>query len=215
MIVAISAPDSIETSSLAALEIAEEWRRRDQNVQLVASEPRPTSSSGIDCTSMPADGVPTLRLGDDLKRAAASRDRTIVDCPSGAVKLQRAALSVADAAIILCEPGGDGFWPSGRMVEMARKAGEIRSDLHVGFAVTKSALRDTPADSTEASSDLVDLPIFESVLDISAEDGIRRTPSVSATDGTEMLVDELEEICGPSATRAARDTRDRRPSVRG
>ena len=216
MIVAVAAPDSSHTRSLAALELARTWRRRNRDVQLVSSEPRQPRPTGVERTSISTAGITTLQLGEDLRRSSTRHERTIVEMPRDAFEFQRATLSVADVALLICAPGGDGLWPSGRTVQMAHNAAEIRSPLHAGLVLTETALRDASAD--DARPGRHGLPLFESLLDLSATPGgsnddasrIRRSPSAREDAGVEMLVGEIEDLAGRSQNRTDRNVRHER-----
>lgn len=209
MIVAWAGQKGGAGKSTLAIATAAELHRRDYAVLLVDADPQGTSTTWGDVAAERAETeddadfphVISMRrnLHEQLPDLAVNYDFTIIDCPGGIDELQRAALVVANLALIPVTPDTSDVWALSASLELIEQAQQFRPDLDAALVLNK--MRATTAEAEKAREILepANLPLF------SAEIGYRvayaRFPSKGlgvvgydsgkAAEETKELVDEI------------------------
>lgn len=107
-----------------AAHLAAVWRRQGLSVGLVDIDPQRSLSRWAELrrdAGVQLYASKDWRAGSDIRDAAKSADRVVVDCPGAAETLLRTALRAADLVILPCQPTQLDAWATGAMLEMCAK----------------------------------------------------------------------------------------------
>lgn len=210
MIIATAGQKGGSGKTTTAICVADEWHRRGREVLLVDTDPQGTARTWADLAVELEREAPTvIGMGagfhDQLEGLADGYDHTVIDCPPGNTERQRAAFMVADVVIVPCGPGATDIWSMAETIDIARKASNIRPELHTGILVTRKDARTVLGDKSAQALRATELPVFDTTLGFRVDfqeapnDGIgvtRYNSSGTAADEVKALVDELEAIHG-------------------
>jgi len=112
-----------------AVNLAAEWLRAGRRVLLVDADPQGTARTWRAVAGElgePAPDVVTMGAElwepERLPRLARSYERVVIDCPPRMNEVQRAALAVADVAVV---PSGPGQATLGRSRSWSRRSGKL------------------------------------------------------------------------------------------
>jgi chromosome partitioning protein len=194
----------------AALATATEWQRRGRRVLLVDADPQGTATTWSNVAEEAGHPAPTvvamgrnLHKADQLPRLAPGFDVVVIDCPPRIAEIQRAALLVADVAILPCAPSGIEAWALGSSLELVEEARVFRPGLVARVLITRrdkrTLLGHRAADAlAEAGIELLDTSLGFRVQFIEAvAEGLGVTayaPSSPAAFEVRCLVDELDGL---------------------
>jgi chromosome partitioning protein len=130
--------------STVAVSLAAECHARGLRVLLVDADPQGTARTWGDVAAEAGRAAPTvvamganLHRADQLPALAKNFDLVVVDCPPRHSEIQRAALMVADLAIIPSGPSSHDVWALAESVELVRAAQQVRPSLVVAALVTR------------------------------------------------------------------------------
>jgi len=130
--------------STAAACVAAEYVRLGRSVLLVDADPQGTSRTWAEVASEAGRPAPTvaamgatMHRPDQLPKLARSFDRVVVDCPPRAGDVQRAALMVADLAVLPSGPSAADAWALAGSLELVAEARALRPDLVAVVLLTR------------------------------------------------------------------------------
>jgi chromosome partitioning protein len=207
-IVALAGQKGGSGKTTTAICLADEWHRRGNRVLLVDTDPQATSRTWGDLnTELDKDGPTVIGMGpgfhEKLDQFLPNFDYVVIDVPPGHGEIQRAALMVANLAIIPCAPGATDIWSMAETIDLSRKARSIRNDLFVGILMTRKDARAAIGDHAREALESTELPVLDSALGFrvayqeapGAGLGVTRyDPGSSAAKEVQTLTDELEAI---------------------
>lgn len=154
--------------STVAVNLASEYMRRGSRVLLVDADPQGTSRVWSEVAAeMGHDAPAVIAMGKDMARpgqldqVASSFDVVGIDCPGRDGKVVRAALMVADIAIVPCGASPADAWTLAQTLELIEEARTLRPNLRVCVVVTR---RRQTGIGKGARSDLADAGV--PVLDV-------------------------------------------------
>src|SRR5262245_4570065 len=124
MIIAFCGQKGGAGKTTAALVTATEWLLRGRRVLLVDADPQGSAKTWGEVAAEGGSAAPTvvamgagLHRPDQLPALARSFDLTLIDCPPRHGEIQRAALMVADLAVLPCGPSGLDVWALGESLD--------------------------------------------------------------------------------------------------
>lgn len=130
--------------STVALALASEALARGLRVLLVDADSQGTARTWGAVANEAGNVVPTVvSMGADLHKPgqlpalAKSFDLVVIDCPPRHAEAQRAALMVADLAILPSGPSAHDAWAMAESVELVKAAQRLRPDLKAVALVTR------------------------------------------------------------------------------
>jgi chromosome partitioning protein len=208
MIVTLAGQKGGSGKTTTALCVADELHRRGRRVLLVDTDPQGTARTWADvATEAGTDGPTVIGMGagfhERLSPLGAGYDDVVIDCPPGHSEIQRAALMVADVAVVPCGPGTTDLWSMGETLELARAALALRPALHVGILITRADTRTAIADVAAVALQSAGLPMFSTTFGFrvayqeapSAGVGVTRYRAASrAAAEVRALVNEILQI---------------------
>lgn len=122
--------------STVATCLAAEWTDRGRRVLLADADPQGTAQVWGSLAAEAGRPAPTVAAvgegfhrADQLPRLAAGFDLAILDTPPRMGKLQRAALAVADLAVLPCGPSPADLWALRETVALVEAVRELRPGL--------------------------------------------------------------------------------------
>jgi chromosome partitioning protein len=126
----------------AALAVASELSARNRRVLVADADPQGScrtwaavaAEAGLEVPTVAAAG-PDLHLR--LPSLAAAYDATILDCPPRSAPVQRAALMVADLAVVPCGPAAVDAWALAETLELVEAARAVRPELRAAVLLTR------------------------------------------------------------------------------
>jgi chromosome partitioning protein len=152
-------------------------------------------------TTVPVIGVgPNLWKPDRLPRISAQYDITLIDCPPLASEVQRAALAIADVAILPCSPSPVEVAKISGSVELIQEAQQKRDGLFGAVLLTRVFNQTTLGESVRSIVRNCGLPVLKTTLGFrhdfqyafAAGMGVTQfAPTSTAADEMRALVDEL------------------------
>ena len=212
MIVAFVGQKGGVGKSTGAVCVAAELMRRGRSVLLVDADPQGTArtwgevaaESGRPSPTVAAMGA-TMHRPDQLPRLRASFDAVVVDCPPRAGDIQRAALMVADVAVVPCGPSAADAWALAGSLELVAEARALRPELVAVVLLTR--VQSHTALGRGAREVLAEggLPVLRASLGYRVAYAEAVAAGAGVTDyapgdvaGSEVrgLVDELEQLLG-------------------
>ncbi len=192
----------------AAISTAAEWQARGRRVLLVDADPQGSARTWGEVAAEAKQRAPTvvamgagLHRPEQLPALARGFDLVVIDCPPRRGEIQRAALMVADLAVLPCAPSGldvEAFQESADLVVAARR---VRPQLQAAVLLTRVAPRISLAASAREALATVGLPLLVTQLGfrvtypeaLAAGLGVTTyAPKSTAADEVRALVRELE-----------------------
>jgi chromosome partitioning protein len=225
MIIALTGQKGGVGKSTTAICLAAATMQRGLRVLLVDADPQGTvrtwgdvaGESGRTTPTVVAMGAAMHRQGQ-LPAMAAGYDLTIIDCPPRHGDIQRAALMVADLAVLPCGPTAADAWALAATLEVIKEATTLRDQLRCCVLITRRQGRTVLGKSARAVLEASGLPVLDTALSyrvayqeaIAAGQGVttyaRKDPAAREI---EDLFDELKrfhhgkEACSDFAPQAA------------
>ena len=148
MIIAICGQKGGAGKTTLAINLAAEFHRQGRRVLLVDCDPQgSTLTWGQVAVEMghPSPAVvamgPGLHRQDQLPAMAAGFQHTVIDCPPRLGEVQRAALMVADLALLPCGPGAVDAWAVVESIDQVKAAQDLRPTLGAAVVITRKAAR--------------------------------------------------------------------------
>jgi chromosome partitioning protein len=144
MIVALTGQKGGVGKTTTAISIASELVARGENVLLVDADPQATARTWGDVAQEAGHPAPTIiAMGANmhkpgqLDKVAEGYDSVIIDCPPRHGEIQRAALMVADVAVLPCGPSAADAWALTTSVELIEEARTVRPALKAAVLITR------------------------------------------------------------------------------
>jgi len=155
---------------------------------------RDSETSGRPDVIAAPNGKAILQKAPEL---AEEFDHVIIDCPPRLGRVTRAALAVADLALIPIGPGGADSWPLRRTLVLLKAAREINTRLQVFYLLAKFDPRTVDeASIREALTETQTYPVLDSV--VSSRTPYYRALTVGSTpsayDRTGVVEQEVKNI---------------------
>lgn len=153
-----------------AVSLAVEWAVRRRSVLLVDTD---TQGSVLTWADVAAEGglehLPAVSaLGEQLHRQlgplAAGRDVIVVDCPPAHGERQRAALMVADVALLPAGPDATELWGLTSSAALVREAQGIRRHLKAAVLITRKDRRTQIGAQARQALEQLGLPVLDAEL---------------------------------------------------
>lgn len=208
MILTIAGQKGGAGKTTVALSTASEWASRKKRVLLVDADPQGSAKTWGEVASEQQLVTPTivsmgagLHRPEQLPALAANFDHTVIDCPPRHGEIQRAALMVADLALLPCGPSALDIWALAESLALIQAAREIRPQLKAAILITRKIPRTTLGASLREALASTGLPVLKSELclrvtypeAIAAGKGITQyEPKSPAATEVRALVKELE-----------------------
>jgi len=223
MIIAlVSQKGGVAKSTLSAA-IAWEMQARGLNVLVVDSDPQGTvrttgevaAELGVSAPSIVALGRDMYRP-EQLPRLAQSYDHVVIDTPGRMGDVQRAALMVADLALIPIGQSAADAWASAATVDLVKEAQVTRPGLRVALVITRCAPRTVLGRGARDVAAESGLPVLktETSFRIAWQESLpaglgvaQYAPKDRSAEEARGLVDELLEIGEKKKARRARHGR--------
>nr|ABX46805.1 putative cobyrinic acid A,C-diamide synthase [Myxococcus fulvus] len=223
MIVAVvSQKGGVSKSSLTCA-IAWELHARGSSVLVVDADPQGTVRQSGQVSADEGRAMPTIvAMGetmfrpDQLPRLARSYDHVIVDTPGRSDEVQRAALMVADLALIPCGQSAPDGWATVPTVELVQRAQRARPDLAVALVLTMCLPRTVVGRSARDVVAEAGIPVLSASTThriawqeaLAAGVGVAQyAPHDKAADEARAVVDELLVLTGEKQARKRRTTK--------
>lgn len=220
VIVAVAGQKGGAGKSTVAVNVAAELVHRGRSVLLVDADPQGTSRTWAEVAAEAGRPSPTvaamgatMHRPDQLPRLRSSFDCVVVDCPPRAGDVQRAALMVADVAVLPCGPSAADAWALAGSLEAVAEARALRPQLVAVVLLTRvqgrTALGRGARDVLAESG----LPLLRASLGyrvayaeaLAAGRGVTDyAPADRAAVEVRGLVDELEALLGKARKGAKR-----------
>jgi chromosome partitioning protein len=157
--------------STTAICLAARGLEREKRVLLVDADPQGTartwgavaSESGIAAPTIVAMGATMHRPGQ-LADIARGYDLVVIDCPPRHGDVQRAALMIADVAILPCGPSAADAWALASSLELIAEARTLREELKACVVLTRKQGRTALGKGARRVLETSGLPVMSSEL---------------------------------------------------
>jgi chromosome partitioning protein len=171
MILTIAGQKGGAGKTTVALSTAAEWSSRGKRVLLVDADPQGSTKTWGEVAAEQQLSAPTivsmgagLHRPEQLPALAKSFEHTIIDCPPRHGEIQRAALMVADLAILPCGPSALDIWALTESLALIQAAREIRPQLKAAVLITRKIPRTTLGASLREALVSTGLPVLQAEL---------------------------------------------------
>lgn len=223
MILAIAGQKGGTGKSTVTVGLAGEMHARGLNVLLVDADPQGTARTWGDVAAEAGISAPTIvAMGSNmaepgqLPKLAENYDITVVDCPGRDGRTQRAALLVADLAILPCGPSAPEAWALAGSVEVVQEAQMLNQTLQGFVCVNRNNPRTVIGQHARKSLKSLGLPLLKKQLSsrVSFEEFLasglplsKYAPGTAASKELKALTDEvltlLNRLAKPTLKEAA------------
>lgn len=209
MIVVLAGQKGGTGKSTTAVSIAVEWCARGLRVLLVDLDPQGSVRTWGDVAAeAKVQHTPTVvalgaGLHHHLPPLAAAHDLVVIDCPPRHGELQRAALVIADVALLPSGPDPTEVWGLTESAEIVRGAMAVRPQLVPRVLITRTDRRTVLGTQARGTLEQVAVPVLSTVLSrrITYPEamGFGRGPTThdprsEASREVKRLVNELEQL---------------------
>lgn len=157
--------------STVAVSLAAEAMARGQKVLLVDADPQGTARTWGAVALEAGHPAPTVvSMGSDLHKPGqlpallASFDLVVIDCPPRHAEVQRAALMVADLAILPSGPSAHDAWALAESIELVKAAQRLRPELEVRGLVTRKVPGTVIGKSAREALESAGVPLLKAEL---------------------------------------------------
>lgn len=124
------------------------WLEKGRKVLLVDCDPQRTASTWVDVAVEHEQPAPTcvfmganLWKPDQLPKLAPQFDIVIIDTPPRLADVQRAALMIADVALLPCGPSSHEAWAMAESIALVNEARIVRPELGAAVVLTRRSAR--------------------------------------------------------------------------
>lgn len=221
MIIALVQQKGGVGKSTLAVAIAWELQSRGARVLVVDSDPQGTVRvTGEVAAERHADAPSVVVLGKDmwrdgqLPRLAQAYDHVVIDTPGRLGDVQRAALAVADVALLPVGQSAADAWGVAETLDVVKTAQqELRPELRAALVITRKAPRTTLGQQARTALEGHGLPVLktETTYRVAWQEcladgqGVAQyAPSDKAADEARRLVDELLAMMTPKRKKVSR-----------
>jgi chromosome partitioning protein len=194
-----------------ATALAVEWHARGRRVLLVDADPQGSARTWGDVAVEQGRAAPPVvamgaGLHKHLRDVAPDYDVVVVDCPPRHGDVMRAALMVADVAVLPCGPTALDAWALEASIALVREARELRPALRAAVAITRRDPRTALGASARATLEPFGLDVLASELGLrvtyqeAPAAGLGPTtydPGSEAAAEVRALATELEALAAP------------------
>ncbi len=171
MIVALTGQKGGVGKSTTAINLAVAALSRGKRVLLVDADPQATArtwgdvaaESGQPTPTVVAMG-PTMHKPGQLPAMAKDFDLVVIDCPPRHGDVQRAALMIADVAILPCGPSAADAWALASALEVIGEARVLREDLRAAILITRKQGRTALGKGARTVLEGSELPVLKTEL---------------------------------------------------
>lgn len=160
--------------STLAIALATELHRLGYSTLLVDADPQGTASTWGDVAAELAEDVPdytyptVVAMGSNLHKQlpalASNYDFTVIDCPGRIDERQRAALAIADLALVPVTPDTSDVWALSESLELINQAQVFRPELAAFLVLNKLRASTAEAHSAREIFAPAGLPILDAEL---------------------------------------------------
>lgn len=157
--------------STVALSLAAEGIARGLRVLLVDADMQGTARTwGAVANEAGRPTATIVSMGADLHRPgqlpklSSGFDLVLIDCPPRHAEIQRAALMVADLAILPSGPSAHDAWAMGESVDLVQAAQRLRPELQAMVLITRKVPGTVIGASARAALTETGLPILKTEL---------------------------------------------------
>lgn len=160
--------------STLAIATAAELHRLGYRTLLIDADPQGTSTTWGNVAAEVAEDEPNftfptvISMGENLKEQvpglAKNYDFTVIDCPGRIDKAQRAALTIADIALIPVTPDTSDVWALSGSIELIEHAKDFRDDLKCFLVLNKIHASTAEAETARETFLPAGIPIFDAQL---------------------------------------------------
>jgi chromosome partitioning protein len=202
-----------------AICVASELVARGIKTLVADADPQGTFRTFGEVATEANQPVPTIvGMGKNLARAdqlpalASQYDVTIIDCPPRLDDIQRAAMMIANIAIIPCSQSGIEAWGAKESAELVQSAQQINQKLFAAMMLTRVIRNTTLGKNVRENLAPLDVPILASELGFliayqeapAAGMGVAQyAPNDAAAAEVRALTDELLAISKKGKRRAS------------
>jgi chromosome partitioning protein len=203
MIIALTGQKGGVGKSTTAICLAAATMQRGLRVLLVDADPQGTvrtwgdvaSESGRTTPTVVAMGAAMHRKGQ-LPDMAAAFDLTIIDCPPRHGDIQRAALMVADIAVLPCGPTAADAWALAATLEMVKEAQTLREQMLCCVLITRRQGRTVLGKSARTVLEASGLPVLHTALSyrVAYQEAIATGQGVTTYARKDPAAREIEDL---------------------
>ena len=204
MILALCGQKGGAGKTTAAVAIAVEMAARGRRVLLVDLDPQGSLRTWGDVAAeAKAEHTPTVvALGAGVHRhlppLTDAYDATVIDCPPAQGELQRAAMMLADVALLPCGPAALDVWAAAASADLVKEAMASKAELRAAVLITRKIPGTVLGARARGAIELLGLPV------LGAELGQRVTYQEAPAAGLGPTTYELERLGGLVAPSKAR-----------
>jgi len=211
-IIAIAGQKGGSGKTTVAIALTAEWLRRGKRVLLVDGDPQKTATTWVEVAIEKAKPVPTVTaMGatmwrpDQLPKLAQGFDVVIVDTPPRLDDVQKAALMVADVAVMPSGPSAHECWALAEQLDLVSKASVVRPELRACLLLTRKVGGTLIGREAREALTSTGVPVLKIELGYRTDyqeasaAGLGAStykPSSVAAVETRALVDEIEDFAG-------------------
>lgn len=170
-VVAIAGQKGGSGKTTTAIAVAGELVAGRKRVLLVDADPQGTARTWGEVAAEAGHPAPTivamgagLHRPDQLPALARNYDWTVIDCPPRHGEIQRAALMVANLAVLPCGPAAVDAWALSESLDMVREAQALRPKLRAAVLITRKLARTAIGSSARQVLSSCGLPLLRTEL---------------------------------------------------